>query len=211
MNKPTVNPAIVAKVQAWSQRVSTNFDRVNDRFDQEALANRVDLDESYFRAFVDFFAGEETMMYFGSGREGREKALATWINVAGGSLNEVNVTRVVAGKKELLFTVPAVYDRSMVEPVLTEKGKPSVYGAVVNANNIVAHSPEHAEHYLNTYLGDRLDRMWRPAAMMRNAEAWNKIFAFYGKPPLVAAIAQGGEKKDNGDISGDEVVGFDPL
>lgn len=215
MNKPQTpqaNPAIQAKVQQWTQKVTTNFDRVNDRFNKNLLANRVELDESYFRAFVDFFSGEENLMYFGQGEEAREKALATWINVAGGSMNEVTVVRMMGGVKEDLFVVPAVYDRQLLEPVLTESGKPSIYGAVVNANNIMQHSAPHAEHYLESYLGDRLDRMWRPETMLRNADAWNKIFAFYGKPPLVVSVAkEEAKKKDNGDISNDEVIGFDPL
>lgn len=209
--KVQVTPEMQKRFEQWKGKVGREITPLSDRLNTYTERNRVELEEFYFRAFVDFFAGDENLMYFGKGAEAREVAIRTWNNVAGNPLTEVDVIAYENGEKKVLFTVPAFYDRNMVEPVETERGKSSIYGAVINANNIVGHSPQHAEHYLEQHLGERLERMWRPQAMLRNAEAWNKIFAFYGRPPLVPSIAGQEASKGNGDISQDEVVGFDPL
>lgn len=211
-NPVRLDPSLRAKLAQWTNKTAQSFDRLQKTFDEHAHLYRVELDIYYFSAFIDYFAGDEKMMYFGSGKQARELAQRTWINVAGNALNEVDVTQVVDGKKTVLFTVPAFYNREMVQPVATEVGKASVYSAVVTANNIANHSADHGTEYLKKYLGERLDRMWHPEVMVKNAEAWNKIFAYFGRPPLVPTVAGGTpETKDNGDIRNDEVVGFDPL
>jgi|SRR6185503_9063769 len=203
------NPALKALVDQWSNKVGNEFDRVQNRIDPTQLEGKLEMNEFHFRAFIDFFAGKEEMMYFGKGRQAHERALAIWLNHSGGGLREVDVVKTIDGQQQVVFTVPPVYDRTMIEPALREPDKPSVYGAVVNANTISSHSAQHAENYLKRHLDERLDTMWHPEVMRKNAEAWNKIFTYYGLPALVPALT--GEKPNTTDSSKDEVVGFDPL
>lgn len=203
------NPALKALVQQWTSKVGTEFERVQKRMDPSQLEGKLEMNEFHFRAFIDFFAGKEDLMYFGKGLEARQRALAVWLNHSGGGLREVDVVKIVDGQRQIVFTVPAVYDRTMVEPTLRDPGKPSVFGAVVNTNTIAGHSGSAAELYLKRYLDERLDAMWHPEVMRKNAQAWNKIFSFYGLPAMVAALSD--EKPKASDPSKDEVVGFDPL
>lgn len=172
-------------------------------------SDRTELDVYYFQAFVPFFLGDADILYWPNTKQGRNKAREQWVGLAGGFYTEVDVTRVVEGKKELLFTVPAVLNREMVEPVITERGQPSVYTAVLTANNIMSHSAVHAEMYLKDKLGERLERMWQPETMAKNAEMWNKIAAFFGRKPHVPSLAPAEVAAD--DPSQDEILGFDPF
>lgn len=210
MNQPTQNTLVEQFIKQRSARLASELDKVEDLMNDINPTARVELDEFYFRAFVDVFAGDEKMMYFGEGEQARKNALRTWTNVATSMLHEVDVYGVVEGKRTLLFTVPPLLDREMMEPTEKLEGRPSVYGAVLNAGHLSNVSKAQGEQYLVDYLGERLSRMYHPQTMIKNAEAWNKIFAFYGRKPLVPALAPEQGKK-NGDISNDEVVGFDPL
>jgi hypothetical protein len=211
MNQPTRQTLVEQFIQQRSARLSSELDKVEDLMKDINPTARVELDEFYFRAFVDVFTGEEKMMYFGEGEEARRTALRTWTNVATSMLHEVDVYGLVEGKRTLLFTVPPLLDREMMEPTEKLEGRPSVYGAVVNAGHISNMSKSQGEQYLIDYLGERLTRMYHPETMLKNAAAWNKIFAFYGRKPLVPAISNEKDQKNNGNISNDEVVGFDPL
>lgn len=171
--------------------------------------NRTELDVYYFQAFVPFFLGDEDILYWPNTKQGRAKAREQWVGLAGGFYTEVDVTRIVNGVKEIVFTVPAILNREMVEPVITERGQPSVYTAVLTANNLMAHSPMHAEAYLKDKLGERLERMWHPETMAKNAEMWNKIAAFFGRKPHVPALAPAQAATE--DSSKDEILGFDPF
>jgi hypothetical protein len=193
------------------ERLTNAFDPLIKRIHKaEAQIQPIELDEAIFvRVFLPFFAGEKELMYFKDDEAGTatEKAITVWINTAQGPYNDVNVVRMGPNGKEVLFTVPAVLSRNNAKPSVKNDNEPSIYGAVLTAGNIVHHSPRHAEHYLQDYLKRRASRMWVPDQLVRNAEAWNKIFAFYGRPPLVASVA--GEATP--DQKSDEVIGFDPL
>lgn len=205
-----IPPALQEFIKQKNEVLAAGLDKAVGQMQEIDPVARVELDEFYFRAFVDFFAGEEKMMYFGEGAEARQKAMNVWTNTAGTLLHEVDVVRMVNGKKEILFTVPPILDRNLVEPVEQAKGRPSIYGAVLNAHHLSHRSHHESELYLREYLGERLGRMFHPEIMVKNAEAWNKIFAFYGRPPLVPIVAPEQAKKAN-DSAQDEIVGFDPL
>lgn len=205
-----IPPALQEFMKQKSEVLAAGLDKAVDQMKQIDPVARVELDEFYFRAFVDFFAGDEKLMYFGEGPEARQKALNAWTNTAGTLLHEVDVIRVVNGKKEVLFTVPPILDRNLVEPVEKADGRPSIYGAVLNAHHLSHRSRAESEQYLRSYLGERLSRMFHAEVMVKNANAWNKIFAFYGRPPLVPLVAPEQTKKADSSTQ-DEVVGFDPL
>lgn len=211
MNQSTRSTLVEQFIKQRSARLASELDKVEDLMKDINPTARVELDEFYFRAFVDVFAGDEKMMYFGEGEQARRNALRTWTNVATSMLHEVDVYGIVEGKRTLLFTVPPLLDREMMEPTEKLDGRPSVYGAVLNAGHISNQSKAQGEQYLIDYLGERLSRMYHPETMLKNAAAWNKIFAFYGRKPLVPALATDKDTKGDGDISKDEVVGFDPI
>jgi hypothetical protein len=183
-----------------NNKLAADLSRATSRIQEIEKTDRVELDEFYFSAFLPFFAGDENLPY--------PVNIETWINVAGGAFNEVDVVKVVDGKKTVLFTVPSVLNRNLVKPTAKRDGEPSVMGAVINASNITNHSPEHALLYLRNYLDRRRQRMVAPEFLINNAEAWNKIFAHYGRPPMVPQVASEAQKSNS---SNDEVVGFDPL
>lgn len=205
------HPLVQEFVSTVGSRLARELDKVEELMQEIDPIARVELDEFYFRAFVDFFAGEEKLMYFGEGEAARKLALRTWKNVAGDELHEVDVYRMNGMKKEILFTVPPLMDRELIKTTDAEPGRPSIYGAVLNADHLSNFNRNQGQQYLMNYLGERIDRMHNPQVMLKNAKAWNKIFAFYGLKPLVPAIAAEKDQKSNGDIAQDEVVGFDPL
>lgn len=175
-----------------------------------AINDRRELDLFHFRAFLPFFAGDPEIYYWPNTKEGRAIAMQTWITVAGGPYNEVDVTQTTGTERKVLFTVPATLNRNLVQPTSARSGEPSVYSAVLNANQLMHTSEQYAEQYLKAKLGDRYLRMQHPEVMAANAEAWNKVFAFFQRPllPTKAELAKAGVSPT--DLR-DEVIGFDPL
>ncbi len=199
MTTPIVNQQAVALTAAFNSKLSAQLDKACALVTQAEATDRVELDEFYFSAFLPFFAGDEKLMY--------PVTIETWINVAGGMFNEVDVVKKVGGKKTVIFTVPAVMNRLMYKPTMSKRGEPSIYGAVLNTQNIANMNPAQAEMYLRNHLSKREQRGRMPETMIANAEAWNKIFAYYGRPPMVPSVATPGA----GDEVKEEVLGFDPL
>jgi hypothetical protein len=198
-------------IEAMQQRLEKGLGTANAKIRKIEATNRVELDEFYFRAFLPVFAGDEDLMYFKANDEfsAHQMALIAWGNVAGNPFSEVDVIRVVEGKKEILFTVPGLLNRKLYKPTHSEAGEPNTYGAVLNSHHLTNYSTMHGENYLKEFLRKREGRMKVPEMLVHNAQAWNKIFAFYGRPPMVAAVAEGGSS--NQAEAADEVVGFDPL
>lgn len=197
--------------KAATDKITKAFDPLLKRIHRaEALIKPNELDEEVFvRVFLPFFAGEKDLMYFkdDDASTATEKALLTWNNVAGGLFNEVSILGTRDGTRQIVCTVPSILNRNLVKPTVKYDNEPSIYGAVLTTANIVNHSPQQAEHYLQNYLKRRQARMWNVSQLVHNADVWNAIFTMYGRQPMVPLVAGTPEETNKGD----EVIGFDPL
>lgn len=207
MNKEKLDQILAQRAQVMERQIAT----VPGDVARIEASDRVELDLYHFSAFIAYFAGDEDILYWQNSPEGRKQAMVAWINVANGPYNPVDVVQVKDGVKSVVFTVPSVLNRDIIKPTVKRDGEPTIYSAVLNANHLMHMSTAYAEGYLRMKFADRYLRMQNPEVMIKNAEAWNKIFAFYGKPLLPTKAELAKATGVSQDITKDEVLGFDPL
>lgn len=164
-----------------------------DQQDAVRMSERV-----FVNIWLPFFAGDENPTY--------PVDIQHWVNFSGSPYRAVQV---VDTNGALLFTVPALFDRTAVNPVSGDHR--SVAHVVRSAEQYSGVHPMQGQRYLDAELTKRALIMKVPASVMANLETWNSIFARYGRPPLIkldAAAAPGSKQPAaDPDISYD----VDPL
>lgn len=109
----------------------------------------------------------------------REKKLSEWIAVAGGAMYEVDV---VSASGEVLYTVPAIHNTSVINTV-RPMGAPT-YAAIAGMAQMIqmqgdARSVEYQNHKFAEKLTSTITNIGNMSA--KQAE-WTKIFERYGAP-----------------------------
>lgn len=143
-----------------------------------ASATRPTFPERYFVGiFLPYFAGDEKPPY-------PTMDLGAWVGrVAGSPFQEVDV---IDPSGKVLFTVPPMLDRSAVDLEASQhRGQPIAH-IVRSAQQLTLMSPRQGALHLQEKLTQKALIMKAPASVVRNIEAWNKIFERYGRPPMMA-------------------------
>lgn len=137
--------------------------------------DRPRLQEFIFReVFLPFFSGSETPKYVVD--------VGTWLATARSPYQSVDITDVTG---EVLFTVPPLYDRGAIDATNQVNQKP-VDHVVKSATQLSRLSPNQGSAYLKSELTKRVQAMKVPVNVVGHFDTWNKIFARYGLPPLLA-------------------------
>lgn len=213
---PEVLEALQPVLQARNDKMSREFDASVAMIKRVQASDVVELDEYRFvNVFLDYFAGEKDLMYFQDDdfETAQQKAHRTWINVAQGPFNPVQVYRMEGGVKQVLFTVPATIARDVLKPVDSRQGEFSVANTVITAQNLTNYGSDHAERYLAQKLGERVSRMQNAGVRMAEAKMWNEIFSRYNKPliQVTGAMPEGKKAAGPTNMAGEEVEGYDPA
>lgn len=196
------------------QRIDEELSLASKGIEAVASNMRHQLDEYRFvNVFLPFFAGDEDLMYFKDDEleTATSKAMRTWVNVAGGAFNEVDIVRKAEnGTLEVVCTVPPVLNREALKPVDSRDGEPTVFSAIAVAQNLTNHHPAQGQRYLDNYLSQRLTRMQTRGTRLEEAVRWNKIFAHYGKDLIPGTGEEPAQATTTPSQEG-EVDGFDPI
>lgn len=139
-----------------------------------AEISRTRMPEAIFVAgFLPLFAGEKDKIPKGI-------TLEVWARVAGNDFAEVDV---VDARGNVLFTVPALFERSAFNSV---KGQRVGMSHVILTHQQYNHqSPALGSRYLDEELSKRQMLADVPEAVLINLERWNAIYTRYGRPPLM--------------------------
>lgn len=184
-----------APEQKLTPRNQMMLDQINSAYEALVAAGAQETPRMAERIFVGiwlpFFAGDEKRQY--------DVTLQHWLNF---TQNPYRSVHVVDTQGRVLFEVPALYDRSAVNPQADTSALPSIAHVVESASQYANIHPTQGERYLDAELTRRALTMRVPATVLSNLETWNAIFMRYGRPPLVAAeklpTAALAEPKDGG-------------
>ena len=172
-------------VEDQTLKLQQEMDSIYDSLVVNAPHNM--LPENIFREhFLPFFSvsAEE-----GIGSD--NAVLSQWISIAGTPNNEVDV---VDGAGQVLFTVPSLFDTSVIETVQRDVGNSLAditHTFELKNNNI----PIVAENYLNNQLTKKLGIV-KPSTNREEVEKrWGSIFARYG---IEKTTTQSTAKEDDG-------------
>lgn len=159
--------------QAREKKFIEEISKISNDLHSIEIKDRVTLSERIFaNVFLPFFAGDEKLLY--------DVNLATWSNYAGSPYKEVDVLDIYGN---LLFTVPPMLDRTAVNPI--SNSNVSVSHVVATASQYARIHPSQGMQYMTSELNKRAQIMRIPANVIDNLKTWNKIFARYGRPPLM--------------------------
>lgn len=134
--------------------------------------------------FLPYFAGDKPLPY--------PVDSSVWVaRVATNPFQEVDVVDI---QGQVLFTVPAMFDRSALDPGRAAGSKDSlpVEHIVKSAQQLRYLHPLHGEAYLETKLTEKALIMRVPTNILHNLDVWNKIFVRYGREPIVGLPEQSG-------------------
>ena len=153
------------------------------------------LEERIFvEVFLPLFAGDVKLPY--------PVSLTTWTNYAGSPYRAVNVID-LSGK--VLFTVPALYDRTAINPV-SDAAIP-ISHIVATASQYARIHPSQGLYYLDAQLSKRALVMKVPSNVIEDLTTWNAIFVRYNRTPIMALNTQTSDL-DEGDTLEYE---FEPM
>jgi hypothetical protein len=187
----------------------TNHDAMNDQKwlgEIERITDQIKSNSEYYMArlpehiftnvFLPLFCGDEDRIY-------KDATLDTWIAMAGGPYHDVLV---VDSADRVLFTVPALFDNSVVNPIRPDG--PSIMHVIETAKQYSNVHPSQGFNYLTRELTRRAIVMKVPTSLISKLDTWNEIFARYNRPPIMV-VTENAQNKETGDS--DPIVGFDPL
>lgn len=157
-----------------NNRLAQEIENIANALGTVAKEDSARMPERNFReVFLPFFAGDEKLVY--------PVTIAHWLHFAGSPYHEVQVID-LSGK--VLFTVPPVYDRTAINPIVGEHS--SIAHVVATTGQYARIHPIQGQNYLSKELTKRALVMKVPASVLRHAVVWNEIFNRYGRPPLIA-------------------------
>ena len=131
-------------------------------------------------------------------REYRQKVLTDWISVAGTLMNEVNV---IDNRRQVLFTVPALANTAVINPVRKD-GAPAFMDIAVMAERLRMISPAQSANYENDRLHQKVMEMSNGKHRFKdNEHRWIDIFNRY---PLTEEEKKVSGNKNSAQSSKDE-------
>jgi len=126
-------------------------------------------EEVFVQNFLPYFSGQKKI------KENPE-IIPTWIGIAGSATAPVDV---VNPSGEVLYTVPAFYDTTVVNATSRFEG-PTLSATMVHYEMDRAHLPQRANQKINHELAHRLPSMFQQSAMItENKKQWSDIFDRY--------------------------------
>lgn len=131
-------------------------------------------EEAFKQSFLPYFSGNV-------GAVGNRNVITEWISVAGTAMSEVDV---INDKREVLFTVPALFDSNVID--LTKRVTGSSIGEIVEDYNLRKDAtPYAAKNIVNDSLDRKLKEITTDTAPIRQttAERWIAIMGRYGIAP----------------------------
>lgn len=169
-----------------NKRLTDEINDITSSLNTVADSDITRLSEYYFKeVFLPFFAGDKEPKY--------PVTLTHWLNVATSAYKPVHV---VDESNTVLFTVPAVYNREVINPISQAQG-PSIAHVVMSAQQYTDIHPARGMQYLNAELTKRALVMKVPANVLRDLETWNAIFSRYGRPSLMDAAKDKNQTASN--------------
>ena len=162
--------------------------------------DRARLSEYIFKnVFIPMFAGDKDLMY--------QVTIENWIKVAGNPYKSVDI---VDNNNKVLFTVPPPFNRDAINPVSNDD-VPLAH-VVKSAQQYANIAPAQGLHYLNAELTKRALVMKTATHVMNNLEAWNAIFARYGREPILRLNeTEAVNPAQPGNNKGSDDYDFEPL
>lgn len=125
-------------------------------------------EDIFQHVFLPIFLGE-TLVSHGA-------TIDTWVNYAGGPYLPVNV---INKENELLFQVPSLYRREVVNSNIQRKE--NIADIMNMAKKHHELSPKRGDAYRVAGLNNLLQDMYNTEKFLTNFEEWNVIFKRYGK------------------------------
>lgn len=162
-------------------RSTEEINAIRRSLDEQEIATRARMSERIFVGlWLPVFAHGKNEYY-------PQVNLDMWANFAGNEYREVDVVDVKSG--QVLFTVPPLFDRSGVTPILKERNKipgGSITNVIKNAELRSKVSPRDGQNFLHAHLQQRAIFMSSiPPSVRENILRWNAIFKRYNLPPIV--------------------------
>lgn len=155
------------------QKLSDDIIRISEALNASEPNELANLQEHIFvNVFLPLFAGDDPLPY--------KVSLDTWVNYAGSPFKQVNV---INQKNEILFTVPALFNRDSVKPM--NGGNIPLAHIVTTASQYARIHPTQGQNYLVNELAKCAMVMHNDSSLMNDLQIWNKIFTRYNRQPLL--------------------------
>lgn len=132
--------------------------------------------EAFRWCFLPFFLGEEVPPEVTQGRG--QPNIGHWIALAGGPYRPVDI---INESGEKILEVPPVLDNTVLDHSIHDKSA-AMREAIVSSREILTHNPAQSNRYLEHLYQHELKRLVVKPLDIDHIIAWNKIFAYYGKP-----------------------------
>lgn len=160
-------------IQAHKQQSDGSLiDHIFDSLTRITNEDIVKLSESFFVSnFLPMFAGEKVPP---------QTNPAAWAAIAGNPYKPVHI--VDDKTKEVLYMVPALFDRHAVTPGREDQRSSPMGHVMTTVDQLNAVSPQRANAYLEQQLNMRNLGGGYQERVKENIAAWNLIFARYNKP-----------------------------
>lgn len=144
------------------------------------LKDRPKLDEMRFvQVFLPFFANIPMEQ-----RRYPQVTLETWLAIAGNPYQCVDIVS-NDDPNEVLYTVPALYDRHAVKPVSGREAGVYIQDVVQNIEKLNSfRGGSGVREYFMSQMKSRAEAMASIEGLEEHVRTWNAIFTRYGLPPL---------------------------
>lgn len=183
-------------IENRKQLLADEISKIEQSLNAPGATSRARLSEYHFtNVFLPFFAGDDPLPY--------KVNMQTWIGIAGGAFNEVDI---VDNNNQVLFTVPAVLDRTVVTPLYNDPH--GLFHVMQSARQYEQLHPMQGVQHITHELNKRDFVRKAPVEIQQHLSAWNTIFARYQRPPLVAMSSSAATPAASADETFD---GFDSL
>lgn len=186
--------------QAVNQQAIDNIRQTTNASYDSLVNNHVHgrLPEEVFRHyFLPYFSGLGTI-------HPQRNVIAEWIGVAGTAMTEVDV---FAPDLTILFTVPALFDTSVID-VTKQRAGNSLSTVMENYQMRQGGVPAVATNYVNQALAAKMNDITlnKPDRMTVARQRWESIMAHYGIVPQGAAPATLAQAKQLGTNDDDDLI-----
>lgn len=199
MATPVPKNHLQAMDKQQRQSIAAEIDQISKHLIQAAEPNIPTMSERVFvYIWLPFFAGDDKPQY--------PVDFQHWFNFTGNPYQPVNV---VDEKGDVLFQVPPVFDRSVVNP-LSQK-RTSLAHVVQSYQQLRNIHPNQGNVFLDAELTKRALLMKVPHNVLANLETWNSIFQRYGRKPLVEVDSQATTSPGSAAAAGQPDISYDDF
>lgn len=149
-----------------------NAGKVIDQQMGELIRNNKLPEHLFVNTFLPFFSGELSL-------NEKPDLLLTWYSIAGSQFNEVDI---INPKGEIIFTVPAIADRTIINPLKTTNSNVTLSDIVALSKQYETSLPIVAENKLVQNLLAKEKELREKSTDYNNNEIrWINILSRYGK------------------------------